>query len=926
MTDPVESPHPSGAAREGRPDPDALLARVSGDEEGATGGRLKIFFGYSAGVGKTYAMLSAARALEMKRGDVLVGYVEPHGRMETESLLLGLDLLPFRMLEYRGIVLREFDLDEALRRHPKLLLVDELAHTNAEGSRHAKRWQDVVELLDAGIDVYTTLNVQHLESLNDVVAAITGVATRETVPDSIFDRAAAIEVVDLPPAELLERFREGKVYLPAQAARAADRFFRTETLVALRELTLRRAAEHVNRQVELGRRGLPTRPLWATRERLMVAVGPSPSSARLVRATRRMATELRAPWLAVSVERPSAGALRREQRRAIDTNLRLAESLGAEVATLHRDDIAEALLQFAHDRGVTRLVIGKSAEPAWRRVLGRDLVDRVLRRSGDLEVLCIGGDAEAEEADADASRNPPGSPADGSSPAARTTLTVVASLALALAAGFVVDALGASETNVVMVFLLAGVVVAYVSGRLASALVAVLAILVFNFFFTEPLHTFVVNDLQYLVTFGVMLVVGLLVSGLVGRVRKQADAAERRADANEILHRVGRRLAATTGRHQIAVELTSVLDDHIKLQVAVFLREAAGLGAGVGEASLVSAADSRAVAEWVLKHNAEAGLGTDTLPKAAAWYLPLSHPRGDALGVVAIRPAQDSPSAPELDQETRRLIGSVAAIAAQALEREELAERARRASIEAEAERLRSDLLETVSHDLRTPLATIGGAASTLLAAHASGLRERERALLSDISAEADRLGGLIENLLQLGRLDDGRAAIRAEWVPAEEIVDAALRQVGRHTSIESVRIEQPKSPVLLYADCGLATQLLVNLLENALTHAEGKEVLVRVVPAPTSVRLEVLDRGPGLGSDPAHLFARFVRGSRRTGRGVGLGLAICRAIALAHGGTIEGRNREGGGAAFEVVFPNPQGAAAPLLQPEAEVLPAHAP
>lgn len=912
---PDDTRHSSHVPRDERPDPDALLAKVSADALTRDRGRLKIFFGYSPGVGKTYAMLEAARALEMKRGDVLAGYIEPHGRAETEALLLGLDIIPYRQIEYRGIQLKEFDVDQALRQKPKLLLVDELAHTNAEGCRHAKRWQDVVDLLDAGIDVYTTLNVQHLESLNDVVGKITGVAVRETVPDSVFDSADDLELVDLPPEDLLERFREGKIYLPEHARRAVDRFFRKETLVALRELALRRTAEHVNRQVELGRRGLATRPIWATRERLMVAVGPSPTSARLIRTARRMATQLRAPWCAVAVERPSAGAMPQHARANLDVNLRLAQSLGAEIATLHSDDVADALIDFARDRGVTRLIVGKTAEPRWKQLLAISIVDRIVRRSGDLELLVIRGDPETPPPNPSPAQDDRVYPTKADE---RFTQLLIASPAfvLSLILALAMQSLGIAEPNILMVFLLAVVVVAYAVGRLAASVLSVLFVVAFNFFFTEPQYTFVVYDLQYLLTFAIMLVVGLVVSGLVGRVRAQADAAAQRADANEVLHRVSSRLAATTGRRQIAAELVSLLNDVLKLDAVVYLREDDALGPGIGDSSLISAPNERAVATWTLEHATQAGLGTPTLPHAAAWYIPLSPRSGTTVGSLGVQPKHS-----RLDFGSRRLLQAIATIAAQTIERDDLTEKARASSLEAESERLRSDLLSVVSHDMRTPLATIGGAASTILHSSQASLAQRDRALLQDIADEAERLSNLVDNLLQMGRLDSGRQVIAADWFPVDEIIDAALRQLRRHDE-RRIRVELPDDPVFVFADSTLLTQLLFNLLDNALRYTGDSDVTIRAEHIQRATRIEVLDRGPGLGDNPDRLFDRFVRGPRQTGRGVGLGLAICRAIAHAHHASITARNREQAGAEFVISLPFPNDADPPFFSgndPQAE-------
>lgn len=925
-----QATHASGRdPHDERPDPDALLARIDREDRPSTKGQLKIFFGYSAGVGKTYAMLSAARALEMKRGDVLVGYVEPHGRPETEALILGLDLLPSRTIEYRGITLKEFDLEAALERKPKLLLVDELAHTNAEGCTHPKRWQDVFVLLGAGIDVYTTLNVQHLESLNDVVGKITGITVRETVPDSVFDRADEVELVDLPPDELLERFQEGKVYLPDQASRAVDRFFRKETLVALRELALRRTAEHVNRQVELGRRGLATRPIWATCDRLMVAVGPSPSSARLIRATRRMATELRAPWFAVAVQKTTSTEAAADS--ALERHLQLAERLGAEVVTVHSDHAGEALVRFARDRGVTRLVVGKTRQPWWRLLLRRSIVDDVIRRSGDLDVLVIRGDAERARSGARFTRRGE----QGVPIRWMRETTIAAGISLgALLLALAMRALGVTETNIVLVFVLNVAVVAYLAHPVASIVAAVLAVALFNFFFTTPMYTFDVHDTGYVVTFAVMLIIGLVISRLVGRVRMQERAAGRRADASDILFRSGRRLGAATGSLQIATELHDALSEHLKVEVAVFIRDPATheLSHAVGAPSLAAQAKERAVADWVYEHAAEAGCGTDTLPTAQGWYLPMASRAGAVFGVVGVVPTDGQ----GIVREGRQIVTSITSMASQCLERESLMLAAQSSAIEAESERFRSDLLATVSHDLRTPLATIGGGISAVLHSERSQLASDDREMLVDAMTESERLTRLIENLLSLSRVEVGHFRLQTEWQPIEELIEAALKQAGRSEDTSRVVSDLPSHPLLLRADGSLMTQVFINLIENALRYAPEGRIEIRARPMrgqltsqltnqmasqpDGSVRIEILDEGPGFGGErPDELFGRFVRGAdgaARSSRGSGLGLAICRAVVQAHGGVIQAMNRPEGGAMIRIDLPHP----CAVPQPDREI------
>lgn len=904
-------------AGETRPDPDALLAKIESEQSEHQRGRLKIFFGYAAGVGKTYAMLSAARALEMKRGDVLAGYIEPHGRSETEALLLGLDVLPSTAIDYRGITLREFDLDAALTRKPRLILVDELAHSNAPDCRHPKRWQDVEELLDAGIDVYTTLNVQHLESLNDIVGKITGIVVRETVPDGVFERADEVELVDLPPDELLERFAEGKVYIPEQARLAADRFFKRETLVALREVALRKTAEQVNRQVELGRRGLATQPIWATRDRLLVAVGPSPTSARLIRATRRMASELRAPWYAVAVERtssehasPSPGSL--------EANLRLAERLGAEVVTLRSDHVAQAIVEFAHDRGVTRLVVGKTAQPHWKLLLRRSIVDELIKRSGDLDVLVIRGEDDWPQPPRPTSVR--GIHTATNSRAWQATLISSITLASALLLGLALHAVDVSDANIVLVFLLSVAVIAYLTGPVASLTSSVVAVLLFNYFFTDPRFTLDVNDPGYLVTFGVMLIISLTISGLVGRIRAQERTAAHRAELNDVLFRVSRRLGPTAGTMQVATELQLCLAEYVGVDSAVFFPrgDSHEIGEAVGTERCIGSPRERAVAQWSLAHGADAGRDTDTLPSAEGWYVPLVA-RGNAiLGVLGVT-ARDSQA---LSRETRQTVLSIASLAAQCLEREAMSAAARESAVEAESERLRSDLLATVSHDLRTPLATIGGAASAVLDSSRSHLDASDRDLLTDAISETNRLTRLVENLLQLSRLDDVHRELRADWFAMDELIDGALKEVSRSMDTSSVEVELPKEPILVWADASLITQVLINLIDNALRYAPRAAVMVSALQTDHGVRVEVRDAGPGFGDMPAdRLFARFTRGSSAattSTRGSGLGLAICRAVVNAHGGTIEAHNVQEGGACVRFDLPDPKSIQRPVADSEA--------
>ncbi|HEX6852954.1 MAG TPA: sensor histidine kinase KdpD [Candidatus Polarisedimenticolaceae bacterium] len=881
---------------DGRPDPEALLARVQQEEGSAGRGRLKVFFGAVAGVGKTYAMLQAAHERLEEGIDVVVGYVETHGRAETDALLVGLPEIPPHRVPYRDRILREFDLDGALARKPGLILVDELAHTNAPGSRHQRRFQDVEELLAAGIDVYTTLNVQHLESLNDLVAQVTGVAVRETVPDSIVESADEVELIDLPPDELLGRLRDGKVYVPEQAERAVANFFRKGNLIALRELALRCTADRVDAQMQVYRRAEGAERTWPIAEKLLVCISPSPSAARLVRAGRRLARRLRASWTVLFVEQPRHAALSKEDQAYADHALRLAEELGGETVTLTAHDAVEEIVAFARARNVSKIVVGKPARFwRWRELWSGSFVTRLARASGDIDVFIVHGD----ERGAPTRSSAVPAPVDWSG-YARAVATTGGCTAVA-AAGFP----WLERSNLVMVYLLGVVVVATRWGRGPSLLASVLGVAAFDFFFIPPHFTFAVADAQYVVTFAVMAAVAAILSTLTARVKLQADVARARERRTGALYALSRELAGTRSLDTMIGAVRRHVEEVFDAATAVFLPGDRGMLEVRGEAPPSFARDAKevAVASWVGGHGAPAGKGTDTLSGAEGLYLPLTGSRG----VVGVLGVHAGAGRPPFTTDQRHLLDAFANQAALALERALLAREAHRNRLAAEGESLRNALLAAVSHDLRTPLAAISGAASSLAFSSDRLDAASSRELVLTIHEEADRMGRLANNLLDMGRLQGSRVALRREWQPLEEVVGAALHDLERQLREREVVLRLPDDLPLVPLDDVLVERVLVNLVENALRYTPpGTTIELGASAGADQVTVEVLDRGPGIPEgEESRIFEKFFRGENAPARqGVGLGLALARAIVEAHGGRIWAENRPGGGAAFRFTLP----------------------
>lgn len=881
-----------------RRDPDALLLRVQAEEAKKSRGKLKIFFGAAPGVGKTYTMLEAGREQAREGIEVLVGYVEPHVRPETQALVLGLDVLARKEVPYRGTKLVEFDLEAALASRPELIIVDELAHTNAPGMTHAKRWQDVMQLVEAGISVYTTLNVQHLESLNDVVAQITGVSVAETVPDSVFEEADEVELVDLPADDLLERMREGKVYVPHQAERATHGFFKKGNLIALRELALRKAAEHVGAEMDDYREEHGLTGATPVRERLLVCVGPSPFSTRLVRATRRMARSLKAPWTAVHVETPRDARLSEKDREQLSQTLNLVEQLGGDTATLSGPNLADELIHYARSRSVSKIIVGKPSRPRWREWLQGSLVYELTRKCGDIDVYVISGDAGKATTPAAAEPLRPGA-------SANAYLLSLATVALCTLVSWPLSSF-LSPTTLIMVYLLGVVVIATNFGPGPSILASLLSVAAFDFFFVTPYFTFAVHDTQYFFTFAVMLVTALTISTLTTRVTFQAETSRTRERRTASLYAISHQLAAARTLEQIAQATVRHVSEAVDGKVTILLAGAGGGPLAPVSSETGSFADGphdEAVARWVFDHGEIAGHGTSTLPGAAAMYLPLRASHG-IVGVLGVLP---NPTWRGVDPERLHLLDTLTGLVALAVERVQLAAEAARIRVQMETEKLRSSLLSAVSHDLRTPLSAITGAASTLADESETLKPQLRRELLNSILEEAGHLNRLVANLLDMTRIEAGALEVHKDWQSLEEIVGASLAHVSQQLKDHPVVTHlQPDLPFVPMDDL-LIQQVLVNLLENAAKYSQaGDPIELTAFANHATLTVEVADRGPGLlESELDRVFEKFYRASNSSGRpGAGLGLTICRGIIELHGGQIEAENRSGGGVIFRFTLP----------------------
>jgi two-component system sensor histidine kinase KdpD len=886
---------PNRPTRDSRPSPEALLAQAK--QEGR--GRLKIFLGAAPGVGKTYEMLEAAQTKRREGADLVVGFVETHGRKETEALLAGLEVVNRRKIDYKGRVIEEMDLDAILARRPKLVLVDELAHTNASGSRHPKRYLDVEELLVAGIDVYTTLNIQHVESLNDVVAQITRIRVRETVPDSVLDGADDIEVIDLSPEDLIQRLKEGKVYVPEQAERAVRHYFQPGNLTALRELALRRTAQRVDEQMLTYMQAHTISGPWAAGERVLVCVSESPACAALIRYARRLADRLHGPWTALYVETPRYQRLDERDRDRIADSLRLAEKLGGEAITIPGGRIAEDVTSYAQANNITHIVIGKSERSRWFEMLHGSVVHDLVRHAGNISVHVIAGDyGEALPAKTIRTQAEP-EPFE-IMPYAVTTAIVAAALGI----GFVLQQY-LNVVNIALVFLTAILISAVTYGLLPSLYACVISVLAYNFFFLPPLYTFTIADPENVVALFFFLIVAVIASNLAARTRNQVVTARDRARTTEELFAFSRKLAGIGKLEDLLWATVYQIALMLSVRVMLLLPEADSIAvrAGYPPEDELDEADL-AAARWSWEHNRAAGRGADTLPGAKRLFLPLRTGRGP-VGVLGID--RDRPG-PLLTPDGRRLLDALSDQVAVAIERITLAEDVDRARVQAETERLRAALLTSISHDLRTPLASIIGAMTSLRSYGDAYDKASREELMSTIQSEAERLNRFIGNLLDMTRLESGAIQLNPEMIDASEIIGTALNRASKILVDHRLEIDIDPHLPMLRLDYLLFEQALFNILDNAAKYAPPKS-LVRISAHREngSVVIRVEDEGPGIPpGDLERIFDKFYRvhAQDRQRAGTGLGLAICRGFVEAMGGTITAGNRGAGGGVFTIRIP----------------------
>lgn len=872
---------------EKRHTPEQLLKAIQEEEQKKTRGHLKIFFGYAAGVGKTYAMLKAAHAAKQRGIDVVAGYIEPHTRPQTMELLKGLECIPYLQIRYNGVMLREFDIDAAIKRKPQLLLVDELAHTNAQGSRHIKRYQDIEELLCAGIDVYTTVNVQHIESINDMVASITGIMVRERIPDSVFDNADQVELVDIEPQELIDRLQSGNVYKETQAKQALHNFFTEENLTALREMALRRCADRVNILTENAR--VKHHGDYHTDEHILVCVSSSPSNAKIIRTAARMASAFRGAFTALFVETPGFSALQEENKKRLRSNMQLAEQLGAKIETVYGDDISFQIAEFARLSGVSKIVIGRSAATKKGLFKKPTLTEKLIANAPNLDVHIIPDTVSGVSAYRAKKAKMSGTVFSSADILKSTGILVGASLV-----GFLFQKLGFAEANIITVYVLGVLLTSVVTvHRVYSLISSIVSVLVFNFLFTDPKYTLQAYDQGYPVTFLVMFLAAFLTSSLAGRLKNHAKQSAQSAFRTKILFDTNQLLQKATDRNEIVSITANQLMKLLKKSIVFYFAEDNLLGEphvfSVQEETFdisCLSGDEKGVAAWVLKNNKHAGATTKTLSNAKCMYLAV-RVNDRVYGVVGIVIGNEP-----LDAFENSIFLSILGECALALENEKNNREKEEAAILAKNEQMRANLLRAISHDLRTPLTSISGNASNLLSNGDSFDCNTKRQLYTDIYDDSMWLINLVENLLAVTRIEEGRLNLRISEDLIDDVITEALHHVNRKSVEHHISVENEEDFLLAKMDARLIVQVIINIVDNAIKYTpKGSHIVIRTGKQGGRAVVSIADDGEGISDEmKARVFDMFYSGANKIAdsrRSLGLGLSLCKSIINAHGGTI---------------------------------------
>lgn len=887
-----------------RQNPEWLLQVMNKEEERKNRGHLKIFFGYAAGVGKTYAMLEAAHAAKQRGIDVVAGYVEPHERPETTALLYGLEQLPKYWIDYNGITLKEFDMDAAIERHPGLILVDELAHTNAEQCRHAKRYQDVEELLKQGIDVYTTVNVQHIESLNDIVAAITGIMVRERIPDSVFDHASQVELVDIEPQELLERIQDGKVYMEKQAKKATEHFFTVENLTALREIALRRSADRVNVLLEDVR--MKNGGEYHTDEHILVCLSAAPSNKKIIRTAARMTKAFHSSFTALYVQTSDFSVMEEEDQKRLQENMRLAQRLGAKIETVYGEDVPFQIAEFARLSGVSKIVIGRSNAARKFFFDKPALTERLIANAPNLDIHIIPDSTQETLYRNKKKRKNPRELFN-----LGDMIKSLLMLFLATGLGFIFYGLGFSESNIIMIYILSVLLTSVITTQQFYSLASsIISVIVFNFFFTEPRYTFLAYEKEYPITFLVMFLAAFITGSLAVRLKKQAQQSARAAYRTKVLFDTSQLLEQVKNRNEIVTATASQLIKLLNRNLIIYLSEEGELGkpqifsieenTGIEE---YSTENERAVASWVLKNNKHAGATTETLSNAKCLYLSIRM-NENVYGVVGIVVGEKA-----LDAFENSILLSILGECALALENEKNRQEKEEAAVLAQKEQLRANLLRSISHDLRTPLTSISGNASNLLSNSEKFDEETRKHLYLDIYDDSMWLINLVENLLSVTRIEEGRMNLHISMELMDEVITEALRHVNRMSSQHIIRVKSTEEFILARIDAKLIVQVIINMVDNAIKYTpEGSEIEIFTEKVKDKVVVCISDNGPGISDEiKQHVFDMFYSGANQVAdsrRSLGLGLSLCKSIIHAHGGTLEVMNNVPQGTIFKFTLP----------------------